>query len=654
MSKIRILPDVVANRIAAGEVVERPASIVKECLENALDADARQIDIAVERGGKEAIRIRDDGEGMTRDDALLAFERHATSKIRSADDLRTIQTFGFRGEALAAISSVTRVTLTTKLHGATCGTEVVIEGGKVRHVRDAAAPGGTEIVLRDLFFNLPARRKFLKADATEAFHVTNLVTHYALANPARGFRLEHNGRQVLAVTATTDLRARAYQLFGAGLLDSLAPVEFVQDEVSVRGFASRPHIQRASREGQYLFVNGRFVRDKLIGRALSDAYRNVLPSGVFPAAMLFVDVPPDAVDVNVHPQKTEVRFRAPQRVLESVVAAVRKALGVAPRFAPFPTLPPVSRPSRTDAFASPAAAPRPSDVQTALRALAPAQPAGEKSPPIADGGGERQPPPFFAAPAPAPSVASPPPTAEAETPAESSPVEMEAEAAQRLSAILDGRTRARCAGAARRAPAQAERVAGARRADLRILGQIHDSYIVATDADGLLLIDQHVAHERILFEQRARALLAREVATQMLLTPLVADLSPAQATAFDAIAGELEAAGFRATRLAGRTVAIHGVPADLAVEDAQNLLAELLDTLSAEHQAVSRERFLRELAAGLACRAAIKINLRLTPEKMSWLVDELFKCEQPTNCPHGRPVILRFDMSMIERGFKRI
>ncbi len=638
MSKIRILPDSVANRIAAGEVVERPASIVKECLENALDADARQIDIAIERGGKEFIRIRDDGEGMTRDDALLAFERHATSKIRAAEDLAKIQTFGFRGEALAAIGSVTRITLTTKPRGATCGTEVSIEGGKVRHVRDAAAPGGTEIILRDLFFNLPARRKFLKTDATEAFHIVNLVTHYALANPTRGFRLEHNGRQTLGVTATTDLRARAYQLFGAGLLDSLVPIDFAQDDVVVRGFASRPHIQRTSRDGQYLFVNGRFVRDKLLGRALSDAYRNILPPGAFPAAMLFVEVPPEAVDVNVHPQKTEVRFRAPQRALESVVAAVQRALGAAPRFAPFPARP-ASPPSRTDAGAPP---PSPAAVQAALSAFAPEPPRPPEPPPISDGKGERQPPPFFAAPPP---LESAPPADGRAT---------EDAAAQRLSAILGGRPRARCAGATRSAGAPAAGARDARRADVRILGQIHDSYIVAADADGLLLIDQHVAHERILFEQRARALLAREVITQMLLTPLVADLSPAQATAFDAIADELEAAGFRATRLAGRTVAIQGVPADLAAEDAHSLLAELLDTLAAERQGVSREHFLRELAAGLACRAAIKINLSLTPEKMTWLVDELFQCAQPTNCPHGRPIILRFDLPMIERGFKRI
>ncbi|MCS7079048.1 MAG: DNA mismatch repair endonuclease MutL [Chloracidobacterium sp.] len=658
MSKIRILPDVVANRIAAGEVVERPASIVKECLENALDANAQQIDIAIERGGKTYIRIRDDGEGMTRDDALLAFERHATSKIRTAEDLAAIQTFGFRGEALAAIGSVTRVTLTTKLHGATSGTEVVLEGGKIRRVRDTAAPGGTEIVLRDLFFNLPARRKFLKTDATEAFHVINLVTHYALANPTRGFTLEHNGRQVLAVTATTDLRARAYQLFGAGLLDGLAPVELVQDGVVVRGFASRPHIQRTTRDGQYLFVNGRFVRDKLISRALSDAYRNILPPGVFPAAMLFVDVPPDAVDVNVHPQKIEVRFRSPQQVLEGITAAVRQALGVAPKFAPFPTLPAAALPRDAADALSPTPSSHPSAVKAALRAFAP--PPAEYEPPTTTSpvGGEHRPPSFPAPTAVEPPVAEAHPIPTSETPAEALATEATT-AAECLRAVLEGRTRVRCAGAYRPTHGAAPRPLEAAlrresRPDIRILGQMHNSYIVATDADGLLLIDQHVAHERILFEQCVRALLARDITTQMLLTPIVIDLSPAQAAAFDAVAGELETAGFRTTRLAGRTVAVQGVPADLAAADAQNLLAELLDTLAVEQQAVSHEHFLRELAASLACRAAVKANMNLTPEKMTWLVDELFKCEQPTNCPHGRPIVLRFDMPMIERSFKRI
>lgn len=645
MSKIRILPDVVANRIAAGEVVERPASIVKECLENALDAGAQQIDVAIERGGKTYIRLRDDGEGMSRDDALLAFERHATSKIRTAEDLAVIQTFGFRGEALAAIGSVTRVTLTTKLQGATSGVEVALEGGKIRHVRDAAAPGGTEIVLRDLFFNLPARRKFLKTDATEAFHVANLVTHYALANPGRGFTLEHNGRQVLAVTATTDLRARAYQLFGAGLLDGLAPVEFTQDGVTVRGFVSRPHVQRSGRDGQYLFVNGRFVRDKLISRALSDAYRNILPPGVFPAAMLFVEVPPDTVDVNVHPQKTEVRFRSSQQVLESVTTAIRKALGAAPKFAPFPSSPSAAPPP--DAVRSSSAPPRASAVAAALRAFAPEAEAEPASPTVGRGG--ERPPPFFASPV------APPSAADALRPAAEKSVPNES-AAERLRIMLTGRTRARCAGAdrpVRSAAADCAGTAGGVRPDIRILGQIHDSYIVATDADGLLLIDQHVAHERILFERQVRLLLARDVAAQMLLTPVVVDLTPAQAAAFEPIAGELEAAGFRITRLAGRTVAVQGVPADLTAEDARSLLTELLDTLAADRPTVSREHFLRELAASLACRAAVKINMSLTPEKTAWLVDELFKCEQPTNCPHGRPIILRLDMSVIERGFKR-
>ncbi len=657
MSKIRILPDVVANRIAAGEVVERPASIVKECLENSLDAQARQIDLAVERGGKESIRIRDDGEGMTQDDAILAFERHATSKIRTAEELMAIQTFGFRGEALAAIGSVARITLTTRLHGATSGTEVYLEGGKLRHVREVAAPGGTEILVRDLFFNLPARRKFLKTEATEAFHITNLVTHYALAHPQCGFTLQHNGRQVLAVTATTDLRARAYQLFGANLLDSLAPVEFAQGGVAVGGFVSRPHIQRTSRDGQYLFVNRRFVRDKLISRALSDAYRNILPPGMFPAAMLFVEVPPDMVDVNVHPQKTEVRFRAPQQVLESIVTAVQQALGRSPHFAPFPTTAtkppahPTAPPSPSARLPKPPAA---SAVQAALQALAPHPPVTVPAALGQPAQNERQPPPFFTVtPDPSAGFASATPSA----PTRPTPETLD-EAAARLHSILAGRPHTRCAGTAQRAhqpqPTPHEQhPPDGRRTDVRILGQIHDSYIVAADADGLLLIDQHVAHERILFEQRVRALLARDVLTQMLLTPLVVDLSPAQATVFDVLESELEAAGFRTTRLAGRTVAVQGVPADLSAEDAKTLLTELLDALVSEQQTVSREHFLRELAASLACRAAIKVNMNLTPEKMAWLVDELFRCEQPTNCPHGRPIILRFDMALIERGFKR-
>src|SRR6266851_4320786 len=339
MSKIRVLPDHISNLIAAGEVVERPASVAKELVENAIDASATRIVIDVESGGRRLLKITDDGEGMTRDDAVLAFERHATSKISKAEDLSAIGTLGFRGEALASIASVARAELITRTEAAAAGTRVVIEGGRMRDVKDAAHPRGTTIGVRDLFFNTPARRKFLRSEATETYHLTNLVTHYALAHAEISFTLTNNGRETLRVAPAQDLRERAYQIFGAQFLDSLLEVNNESSEpgpgvslapiARVRGFVSAPRERRTSRDAQFLFVNGRFVRDRLIGRALSEGYRSILPHGVYPAALLFILVPLEEVDVNVHPAKTEVRFRRAAAVADAVREAVRNGLASA-------------------------------------------------------------------------------------------------------------------------------------------------------------------------------------------------------------------------------------------------------------------------------------------------------------------------------------
>src|SRR6266849_5878887 len=340
MSKIRVLADHISNLIAAGEVVERPASVAKELVENAIDAGATRVVIDIEAGGRRLLKITDDGEGMTRDDAVLAFERHATSKISKAEDLNAIGTLGFRGEALASIASVARVELISRREEAAAGTRVVIEGGRMRDVKDAAHPRGTTISVRDLFFNTPARRKFLRSEATESYHLTNLVTHYGLAHPEIAFTLTNNGRETLRVAAAKDLRERAYQIFGAQFLDGLLEVNNGVSEptetsfslpqiAGVQGFISAPRERRTSRDAQFLFVNGRFVRDRLIGRALSEGYRSILPHGVYPAALLFIEVPLEEVDVNVHPAKTEVRFRRAAAVADAVRGAVRAALASA-------------------------------------------------------------------------------------------------------------------------------------------------------------------------------------------------------------------------------------------------------------------------------------------------------------------------------------
>src|SRR5919107_1461298 len=336
MSRIRVLPDHVANQIAAGEVVERPASVAKELVENSIDAGARRVEVDVEAGARRLLRVADDGEGLSRDDAVLAFERHATSKIAVVEDLDRVSTLGFRGEALASIASVARVELLTQQEGEAEGTRVSIEGGRMRDVAPAARPRGTTVSVRDLFFNVPARRKFLRSEATESFHLANLVTHYALAHPEIGFSLTSNGREVLRAGPAENLRERAYQIFGSEFLESLLEVgggyegagrvTAYEAAARVSGYVSAPRTRRTTRDAQYLFVNGRFVRDRLIARALSEGYRSVLPQGSYPSALLFLEVPPEEVDVNVHPAKTEVRFRRTSAVADAVRESVRAAL----------------------------------------------------------------------------------------------------------------------------------------------------------------------------------------------------------------------------------------------------------------------------------------------------------------------------------------
>ncbi|MGI8882705.1 MAG: DNA mismatch repair endonuclease MutL, partial [Pyrinomonadaceae bacterium] len=330
MNKIKVLSDNLANQIAAGEVVERPASVIKELLENSIDAGAKRIQIDIELGGRRLMRVSDDGEGMLRDDAILAFERHATSKIKTLEDLSAILTLGFRGEALASIASVAKVELITKTIEDGSGTRVLIEGGKLHDVKDAARSTGTTISVRDLFFNTPARRKFMRSEATENYHLTNIVTHYALAHHETAFTLTNNGREVLRVSPAKDLRERAYQIFGANLIESLLPVTGGRDYVAnISGFVSAPRERRTTRDGQYFFVNRRFVRDKTIAGGLLEGFRSVLPHGVYPVAFLFLDIPPDEIDVNVHPAKTEIRFRRSEAVKETIAEAIRGSLAKA-------------------------------------------------------------------------------------------------------------------------------------------------------------------------------------------------------------------------------------------------------------------------------------------------------------------------------------
>jgi DNA mismatch repair protein MutL len=670
MSKIRVLPDHISNLIAAGEVVERPASVAKELLENAIDAGAARITIDVESGGRRLLKITDDGEGMTRDDAVLAFERHATSKISKAEDLNAISTLGFRGEALASIASVARVELISSTADAAAGTRVVIEGGRMRDVKDAAHPRGTTLTVRDLFFNTPARRKFLRSEATESYHLTNLATHYALAHPEIAFTLTNNGRETLRVAPAQDLRERAYQVFGAQFLDGLlavnnepaTPGQFAQI-ARVRGFVSAPRERRTSRDSQFLFVNGRFVRDRLIGRALSEGYRSILPHGVYPAALLFIEVPLEEVDVNVHPAKTEVRFRRAAAVADAVREAVRAGLASA-GFAP----PTENRDSTSivSDYDTNAGVNEPADavmVTDQTRSGA----AGE---PLVGQSFNLRPEPqqerigFGFATAPQ-RQASP----ESQTDVSSSPLSTADQIARPATAEFNAEPAAGDEYSADRAEVQVraglppldsalkfvrEVAVESLSANIRPLGQLDESFIIATDNEGLLLIDQHVAHERVLFDKYRALEASRNGESQQMLIPETFDLTPAQAAAFDAVAAELETYGFDLMRLSGRTVAIKATPADLPASEARNVLAEVLDTVDAEKRGAARATLRDEIAASLACHAAIKVNMPLAPEKMRWLIDRLLTTSSPTTCPHGRPVILRLATQDILKGFHRI
>lgn len=672
MAKIRVLSDQLANQIAAGEVVERPASVAKELVENAIDAGARRIQVDSEAGGRRLLRVTDDGEGMTRDDAVLAFERHATSKISSASDLSAIGTLGFRGEALASIASVARVELVTKTEDETAGTRVLIEGGHLRDVKDAAHPRGTTLAIRDLFFNVPARRKFLRSEATESFHLTNLVTHYALAHPEIAFTLTNNGRETLRASPAKDLRERAYQIFGAEFLENLLEVSGGHEMVaSVRGYVSAPRERRTSRDAQYLFINRRYVRDRLIGRALSEGYRSILPHGVYPAALLFLDVPLEEVDVNVHPAKTEVRFRRAAAVADSVREAVRAALASAgyvraaervEETEPLAYEAQREDESRVDVISASSLEPRSRDTASITRTVADAP----LSAPAVDSRNapEAAPPPqqsniefgFTSAQDEAP----PNIVRNTSGTPEVSPQSRPSASSQSAPVIRDAAQPAMPARAQSVLPPLNSAAKFVREvaveslsSNIRPLGQLEESFIIATDDEGLLIIDQHVAHERILFDKYHALESSRMVESQHLLMPETFDLTPAQATAFEMVAAELEAYGFGLMRLSGRTIAVKAVPADLPAGEARNVLLEVLETVDAEKRGTVRETLREEIAASLACRAAIKINTPLAPEKMRWLIDRLLVTSSPTTCPHGRPVILRLTTRDLEKGFHR-
>ena len=688
MGKIHVLPERVANQIAAGEVVERPASVVKELLENALDAGSTRIRIQVEAGGKKLIQITDNGCGMVRDDAMLAFERHATSKIKDTADLLSISTLGFRGEALPSIASVARLHLETRADEEAAGTVLEINGGRIIRVEEAGLPLGTSITIRDLFFNTPARKKFLRSESTELSHIASLVTHYALVHPEKHFELHSATNALLVAPPVADHRERIYQVFGRETLDQLIPLAAVQPlervglpqpppwrrgtdtalgenadagdaasragapaphdfgEVRLHGFVSKPEIQKLNRNSIFIFVNGRLIRDRLVQHGIIEAYRNILPPTVFPVVLLFIEMPTAEVDVNVHPAKTEVRFRQ-QTVIhdfvrESVRAALMKARPV-PQF-----LTEISaQPSASRGLSSPGLGnPRFTDGEDADDGLQRAPWRDLNEPAIAGG---------FALQAPVV------PAASASFQFEGG-IAVEANAAVSLAgapftiaqeAIADRPIPDHgCAPPIAQEPQTVPSLESLR--TLRPLGQIRNSFILAVNEDGLWIIDQHVAHERVLFEKILRQRSAQRVESQRLLMPLVIELTPAQQAIFSEIAEELQRNGFEAEPFGARSVAVKIAPAGVDAAQIEHMLNEIFEQLAREDQAINLEAVRARIAASIACHAAIKVNMSLEQNKMEWLLAELAKTEHPMTCPHGRPVVLRYSMQDIQKAFKRI
>jgi DNA mismatch repair protein MutL len=670
MGRIHVLSETVANQIAAGEVVERPASVVKEMLENSLDAAATRIKISVEAGGKKLIQITDNGCGMVRDDAMLAFERHATSKIKNAEDLLSVSTLGFRGEALPSIASVSRLRLETRAAEEPSGTVIEINGGKIARVEEAGLPLGTSITVRDLFFNVPARKKFLKAESTELSHIASLVTHYALAHPDKHFELHSAANAMLVAPPVGGYSERVYQVFGKETLDQLIPVAARQalervglpqpppwrrreneedalpkdpGEMRIHGFVSKPEIQKLNRNSIFIFVNGRLIRDRLVQHGLTEAYRNIMPPSVYPVVLLFLELPAAEVDVNVHPSKTEVRFRQQSAMHDFVRDTVRAALMKAR------PVPQFVAEIRAHATAGQALTPGSAWEAAALPSSAFAIPPNAGAPQRFDLQPQVQPAvsarlQFEGAIAVEGNAAIPVarglenlPIASGFAPA----------AARTLDVVPD-------VGCAPALEVGEEEPTLSSLGTLRPLGQIRNSFILAVNEDGLWIVDQHVAHERVLFERVLRQRAAQKVESQRLLMPIVLELSPAQQAVFTEISDELAHNGFEAEPFGARSVAVKVAPAGVETSAVEHMLHELLDQFSREEQSLNLEKIRTRIAASIACHAAIKVNMPLEQNKMEWLLAELAKTEHPMSCPHGRPVVLRYSVKDIQKAFKRI
>jgi DNA mismatch repair protein MutL len=592
---VRLLSEAVANKIAAGEVVERPASVVKELMENALDAGATQVDVELVAGGARLVSVRDNGSGMGRDDALLAVERHATSKIRDVSDIEHIGTLGFRGEALAAIASVSRFHLTTCAEGQTVGTALRIAGGTLQDVSDAGCPPGTVIEVRDLFFNVPARRKFMRGAVTELAHARAVFTLLALSHPATGFSLRVDGREEHRLPAGASSEERIRELFGSERMQQVRPMDRETAGVRVHGFAGVPSAGRSDRSEQYIFVNGRATSAPVIAFALKEAYHTLMPDGRHPSLFVFVELPAEQVDVNVHPTKREVRFRDTSTVRDAVIAAVRSALDVKTPVRPAPA---VARPAERQLqisdlpFVRPFAYP---GLGTLSGVAAPSDRAKAPPAPSAESKG--------GAPAAAGAVSEPEPAAPWTW--------------------------------------------------CRVVGQIGSLYVLLETEDGYVILDPHAAHERVLFERYLKAVEAGRVESQRLLVPESVEM---ESRAADRLRRQLDAVrrmGFDVSEFGSDAFVVDAVPACFAGARAGELLTAIARHLEEAGARGGQARWREEAVAQAACKAAVKARDRLSLGEVEQLVADLARADLPYTCPHGRPTMVYTSFRDLNRKFGR-
>jgi DNA mismatch repair protein MutL len=612
MPKIKVLPENLSNKIAAGEVVERPASVVKELLENALDAASTRIIIEVEKGGQSLIQVSDNGVGMPHDDALLAIERYATSKISTDDDLFAIRTLGFRGEALPSIASVSRFSLITRDRSSDAGTEIIVDGGKIKSVSEVGAPVGTLISVQQLFFNTPARKKFLKTIGTEMSHIADTVARMALGHPEIQFRLNHNNKAVKSWPLVSRHLDRVVDVLGKETRPDLHAIEFKRNGLSISGWIGSPRVTRRTSRGLYIFVNGRFVRDRTIQHGVFQGFAQRLVKGQFPIAVVFIKIPYDQVDVNVHPTKNEVRFVNPHQVHEAVKSAIAQTLYEIDRV----NWRPVNGSQRQESQnASKVAEPMttftpPSSVTPPSRQAKFAYTESNFRQPAA---GDWQ-----------PATTSHQPEASSERPAASSQRNQEP--------MFDSKGFSA----------------------LRVVGQLHSTYIVCESDAGLVLIDHHAAHERILFEQLQRRSADQQAAAQQLVVPETIELNFREAEILGQMLADLKTFGLAVEPFGKNTFVIKAVPALLSGRDVRPVIHEIVEKTAAVGYSAGLKDALDECRIVMACHGAMRAHQALTEKQIEKLLRQLDACDHPSHCPHGRPTWIRWDLATLQKSFKRI